>query len=69
MLSFVYDNLHNQLYTEQAFLLFHNRYRRYKHKRIKTAMRYHNEGRFILITKENVINLYEMEKKLRHDYC
>lgn len=69
MLSFVYDNLHNQLYTEQAFLLLHNRYRKYKHKRITKAMRYYNEGRFILITKENVINLYEMEKKLRDDYC
>lgn len=69
MLSFVFDNLHNQLYTEQAFLLLHNRYRKYKHKRIKTAMRYYNERRFILITKENVFNLYEMEKKLRHDYC
>ena len=69
MLSFVYDNLHNQLYNEQAFLLLHNRNRKYKHKRITTAMRYYNEGRFILITKENVINLYEMEKKLRHDYC
>lgn len=69
MLSFVFDNLCNQLYTEQAFLLLHNRYRRYKHKRITTAMRYYNEGRFILITKENVINLYEMEKKLRYDYC
>lgn len=69
MLSFVFDNLHNQLYTEQAFLLLHNRYRKYKHKRITTAMRYYNEGRFILITKENVFNLYEMEKKLRHDHC
>ena len=69
MLSFVFDNLHNQLYTEQAFLLLHNRYRKYKHKRITTAMRYYNEGRFILITKEIVINLYEMEKKLRYDYC
>lgn len=69
MLSFVYDNLHNQLYTEQAFLLFHNRYRRYKHKRIKAAMRYYNEGRFILITKENVINLYEMMRILKYDNC
>lgn len=64
MLDFVYDNLDNKLYTAGAFLLFHNRYRRYKHKRIKAAMRYYNEGRFILITKENIINLYEMEKRL-----
>lgn len=69
MLNFVYDNLCNKLYTEQAFLLLHNRYRKYKHKRITTAMRYYNEGRFILVKKENIINLYEIERKLRHDYC
>lgn len=69
MLSFVYDNLINQLYTEQAFLLLHNRYRRYKHKRITTAMKYYNEDRFILITKENIVNLYEAEKRLSNDYC
>lgn len=68
MLSFVYDNLINQLYTAQAFLLLHNRYRKYKHKRIDTAMRYYNKDRFILITEENIVNLYEAEKRLGDNY-
>lgn len=69
MLDFVYDNLDNKLYTAGAFLLWHNLYRKYKHKRIKAAMKYYNKDRFTLITKENIINLYEMEKRLSNDNC